>query len=178
MEGTRELVLSAAEQVRRAGTKTRVLVGTEASEESLSLMTAPRIAMFATHGYFMPAMPSIHLKIRSDASHSEINQDFFETANPLHRSMLILAGANRRNHQIVRYAANQRLLTETQAAELGMTGKGLDVSRREIGDGLLTAYEVLNMQFDDTELVILAGCPSGLGGTSEDKYPGFRQAEG
>jgi len=83
MEGTRLLVLSTAEQARKAGAKTRVLLGAGASEESVSRIRAPPMLMFATHGYFMSSMPPVHLKF-SSGSHGEINEDLFETASPLH----------------------------------------------------------------------------------------------
>jgi CHAT domain-containing protein/tetratricopeptide (TPR) repeat protein len=178
LEGTRSLVTAIAEDASKSGTKTRTLLGSEASEEALSRVRAPRMLMFATHGYFMKSMPTVHLDYDSNRSSSRINEDLFETANPLHRSMIILAGANRRNHHIIRYEVSGKWITEAEAANKGLTKEELSVLQREVSDGLLTAYEIPGIDLEDTELVILAGCESGLGVTSQDEGPGIRQAQG
>jgi CHAT domain-containing protein/tetratricopeptide (TPR) repeat protein len=195
MKDTQKLVESAARQASRAGLKPRTLLGAAASEESLDLVRAPRLLLFATHGYFLTKMPPIHvtgslhfssastapldLVPRSESTPNGApentmvidNQDSWETFSSLHRSMMILAGANDRVHHVVRYVDDNRLLPEAEAEKQGLTGKERE---REIGDGLLTAYKVLGMNLDGTELVLLAGCESGLGVTPEDPSPGFR----
>ncbi len=94
------------------------------------------------------------------------NDDFWQTADPLQRSMMILAGANHRVHHVVRYLVNDQLLSPEQASRLPTVGRELE---REIGDGLLTAYEVIGLDLAGTDLVVLAGCESGLGVATDSR---------
>lgn len=111
----------------------------------------------------------------------DINPDFWEAGNPLHRSMLILAGANNRDEVIYGYRYGNKLLTEAQALKIGMDQDLLEKSRFEMGDGLLTAYEIIGLDLRNTELVMLTACESGLGvvQTDEGGEPaGIRQSPG
>jgi CHAT domain-containing protein/tetratricopeptide (TPR) repeat protein len=188
MNDTRLIVNSAAEQAAKAGLKTTVLLGVDASEENLSRVSSARLLMFATHGYFMKKMPavhaegSIHFDSRSDSltmvSRDEVkpgetvngiiydNQDLWQTMDPLQRSMMVLAGANHRVHHVVDYLVNGQLLSPDETSKQKPVGQELE---REISDGLLTAYKVVGMNLTGTDLVVLAGCESGLGVSVDSK---------
>jgi CHAT domain-containing protein len=73
------------------------------------------------------------------ATHGFFQPDGEEKENPLLRSGLMLAGAN------------QTIAGKTPA---------------ESEDGVLTAYEAMNLNLDNTELVVLSACETGLGDVS------------
>ncbi len=105
----------------------------DAKEEVVKQMESPRLLHVATHGYFMSDL----LTDANQASYGVHLQNI--AANPLLRSGLLFAGAERSIHE-------QRSPTNWQ---------------RE--DGILTAYEALNLNLNGTELVVLSACETGLG---------------
>jgi len=67
-----------------------------------------------------------------------------------------------------------------RSAGLLMTGV-VDMDRMEIrphdkDDGKLTAFEIMNMELDSTELVILSACETGLGEVSKEGVYGLQRA--
>ncbi|MFH1891552.1 MAG: CHAT domain-containing tetratricopeptide repeat protein [Candidatus Zixiibacteriota bacterium] len=109
---------------RRAQSKIEFYHSIEAIEEILkSMPAAPRVLHLATHGYFC-----------EDTELDAITM----VENPLLRSGLALAGANR-----------------------VVSGVADDGPHAE--DGVLTAFEVSGLNLVGTELVTLSACESGLG---------------
>lgn len=92
---------------------------------------SPRVIHLATHGFFFP----------QPLNNADIG--FVDAQNPLIRSGMVLAGANRV------WSGN-----ETQAGE---------------EDGILTADEIARMDLSHTELVVLSACGTGLGELASDE---------
>ena len=110
-------------------------------EEVLRYYEAPEILHLATHGFFLsdrqmerlsgppPVVRALQFETSASSSGAE------STFNPLVRSGLALAGANRTD---------------------GSAGDGET-------DGLLTAEKVLGLNLHGTKLVVLSACNTGVG---------------
>ncbi|MCU0395992.1 MAG: CHAT domain-containing protein, partial [Chitinophagaceae bacterium] len=109
--------------------------GMDASEESLKRLNnkAPSLLHIATHGYFLPDLPH---QPDNGVSGSDAVTAFAEQ-NPLVRSGIVLAGAN-------------QYWQQAQA----VSGKD---------DGIISAYEMAQMNLQGTELAVLSACETGLG---------------
>ncbi|MFC2131820.1 CHAT domain-containing protein, partial [Bacteroidota bacterium] len=111
-------------------------LGDSANEEEVKKLKSPGILHLSTHGYF--------------CSDVERKEDMFTMGfeekrfieNPLLRSGLLLTGGG----TTIKNAENPDAETNYQNE-----------------DGLLTAYEVMNLNLDSTDLVILSACKTGLG---------------
>jgi CHAT domain-containing protein/tetratricopeptide (TPR) repeat protein len=113
----------------------QVYRGKAALEEVLKAMPAPRVLHLATHGFFLPE--------KKGEEESDDGPDtgaaaglarLRKTSNPLLRSGIVLAGANR-------------------LGEEGARGE----------DGWVTAEEISLMDLRGTEFVVLSACETGLG---------------
>jgi len=124
-----------------AGVKPTSRKGFAATEEVFKAIgsgvkkPSPRILHLATHGYFFPD-PKTADGGRKAAEGSE--PTFKMSDHPMIRSGLLLAGSN----------------------QAWKTGKPL---RPDLEDGVLTAYEISQMDLSNTELVVLSACETGLG---------------
>ncbi|MGK0365665.1 MAG: CHAT domain-containing protein [Saprospiraceae bacterium] len=113
--------------------------GNTATEESFKALSktsekaSPNIIHIATHGYFFPNPSS------NNSNSSDNKESVFKIADhPMIRSGLLFAGSN--------YAWKN--------------GKPIAPGME---DGILTAYEISQMDLSDTELVVLSACETGLG---------------
>ena len=127
-----------------AGVKPTIQKGFAATEEAFKTIgsngsgvkkPSPRILHIATHGYFFPDTKTADGG-RKAADGSE--PVFKMSDHPMIRSGLLLAGSN----------------------QAWKTGKPL---RPDVEDGVLTAYEISQMDLSNTELVVLSACETGLG---------------
>jgi tetratricopeptide (TPR) repeat protein/CHAT domain-containing protein len=128
------------EQLRQHHYSVRLFKGQDATEAQLKAIrsegpTSPRLLHLATHGFFFP---DPQRAFPADMPIDETATAFKWSDNPLIRSGLIMAGGN----------------------HAWLHGVGKDPSGE---DGVLTAYEISQMDLRHTELVVLSACDTGLG---------------
>ncbi len=139
LAGTEREVNAIEKIMQTTGVQAILKKGFQATEESFKNIGAnnaasPRILHIATHGYFFPD-PKVQVK---SSGLSGQNEPVFKISDhPMLRSGLIMAGGN-------------------PAWQGKQTLEGRE-------DGILTAYEISQMNLSNTELVVLSACETGLG---------------
>lgn len=120
----------------------------EATEENLKMINSPRVLHLATHGFFLQdsELENMLLAKTRDLSVKPLAADSLTTkpasadfmlSNPMHRSGIALAGAN-------------RMLRSEKIPE-------------NEEDGIVTAEEIASLRLSNTELVVLSACNTGVG---------------
>ena len=122
---------------------TQPLMGPKAMESTVKSVRSPRVLHIATHGFFLPdeqrrsGEPGPDLASTVPGPPTPARFLGAASENPLLRSGLALAGANRR-----------------------LRGEPLPA---EAEDGILNAQDVIALDLLDTALVVLSACDTGLG---------------
>jgi len=140
LPGTREEILSIEKIFNQYHIANQIDLGDNASEENLKSISQCTILHVATHGFFSPDIAANEIRNPNIVKlESNLN-------NPLLNSGLLLAGADNAFSQ-------ETLLAEIKALSDNTTYE----------DGVLTAYEVMNLNLSSVDLVVLSACETGLG---------------
>lgn len=120
---------------KTANIQVKKLLRAEATEENVKADIAQyNLIHFATHGFFIP---SDYEEQMSAIVNIELIENQQEHNDPLLRSGLVLAG-------ITDYLVSEKRNPNQE-------------------DGILTAYEIMNLPLDKVSLVVLSACETGLG---------------
>lgn len=139
LPGTQVEVEGIHKVLRGKSWKTTIHLGAKAREDSLKTVNNPDILHIATHGFFIPSLSdqqSNSRGVKIKPNKKKKNKESEADNDPMLRSGLILAGVT----------------DYFNAAE-----------KPNSDDGVLTAYEAMNLQLDQTDLVVLSACETGLG---------------
>lgn len=140
LPGTRIEVNNIYKLLKDHGWAAKKYLAQTAREEKVKNIREPKLLHIATHGFFLS---DLEVDEKTEQKAYGIHLDNIK-ANPLLRSGLHFAGAS---NTISGYANAPTDI----------------ISALEEGDGILTAYEVMNMDLDGTDLVVLSACETGLG---------------
>ncbi|MFC2124575.1 tetratricopeptide repeat protein, partial [Bacteroidota bacterium] len=136
LPGTKVEIEGVNELLKSNSWETSVYIGKDALEENIKRISNTSLLHIATHGFFLSDL-QLQRKQKSDQS---VNIDIAST-NPLLRSGLILAGVE------------SAFKLKTMGASIGMNEE----------DGILTSYEAMNLNLENTDMVVLSACETGLG---------------
>jgi len=136
LPGTEKEAAELEASAKKSGWQPQTYLGPKATKAELGKVNSPRILHLATHGFFLPEIDIGTSNRAGDAA--EIPKG--KLVNPMHRSGLALAGAQR---------------------TLQAWAKG-EVPPIE-NDGIVTAEDVGGLKLDSTWLVVLSACDTGGG---------------
>ena len=137
LKGTYDEVKGIAKELKQKGLADQLYTGAVASEAEFKKLSGTKtdIIHIATHGFYLPVEETKREDFRLMGFDGERRNVVLK--NPLLRSGLVMAGANR-------------------------AWRG-DSIPENWEDGILTAHEISQINLTNTELVVLSACETGLG---------------
>jgi CHAT domain-containing protein len=128
---------------QKNGIEVEIFTGTEAIEDIIKEVKTADVLHIATHGFFIAdeEVKDVNASLGDSAT-----IDDFEVTSPLLRSGLLLVDAGNAYTE-------ETMVREIEALRTG----------EPYNDGILLAYEALNLDLRNTQLVVLSACETGMG---------------
>jgi CHAT domain-containing protein len=135
LPGTAIEIQKVSQILKATNWKQEIYKRDDATKDKVKAVQSPTVLHIATHGFFLSDLP--------DAGGNKVFgiEPVRAAQNPLLRSGLMFTGA------------------DNTIQQLGQTGNS------DKDDGILNAYEALMLNLENTELVVLSACETGLGET-------------
>jgi CHAT domain-containing protein len=152
LPGTKEEVEAITGLYESFGETSGTYLWEEALEEQVKVLESPKVLHIATHGFFQEDGSWLVKKVAAPGEMLAAGEEAYEAvSHPLMQSGLLLAGCE------------DTLRGGT--GEAGQTGEsgGAEAGTTVIDDGILTAYEAMSLDLDNTDLVVLSACETGRG---------------
>ena len=148
LPGTRMEIDSIGSMLESEGWDCITVTGSAATEDTVLSVLNPRVLHLATHGFFAQDTRQV-----SDTVYNTDNRNYnFLDSESNSTSCLFFAGAQNTLFFAYDYVKGS-------------------------GDGILTAWEIMEMELDSTELVVLSACETGLGEVyNSEGVAGLRRA--
>ena len=139
LPGTKEEVDAISGLYGSFGKTTGSYLWEEALEEQVKVLESPKVLHIATHGFFQEDGSWLVKKASAPGEMLAAGgRPMRRSRHPLMQSGLLLAGC-----------------------EDTLNGQAAD--KGELEDGILTAYEAMSLDLDNTDLVVLSACETGRG---------------
>ena len=152
LPGTEKEVLQIQKNLDQKGWNTDVYLGKDALEEVIKQSNSPSILHIATHGFFLEDLSS-----KQDTSYSVVESDDLE----IDLSEILLENRGTYKQTPQNHTTNPMLRSGIVLAGVSTFAKSKEKYQAE--DGILTAFEAMNLNLDDTELLVLSACETGKG---------------
>ncbi len=145
LPGSKEEVEDIARLYSAFGETPKIYLGDDALEEQVKVLRSPEVLHIATHGFFEDDETEGGTTGMASGD-SAVEKDPKGAEHPLLKSGLLLAGCED--------------TIQGKPPEEGMAWKAEEAS---LEDGILTAYEAMSLDLDNTDLVVLSACETGRG---------------
>jgi CHAT domain-containing protein/Flp pilus assembly protein TadD len=152
LPGTETEVRNIQTYLKQKGWQTELYIQANAVEEVIKKTKYPRVLHIATHGFFFSETQA--LQVADTTTYMGGNDDLSIKFSNEERT-------DRKTR--VKQQAQIEAMLRSGLVLAGVSTYAKAEKKYATEDGILTAYEAMNLNLDNTELVVLSACETGLG---------------
>ncbi len=152
LEGTETEVRNIQTYLKQKGWQTELYIQANAVEEVVKKVKYPRVLHIATHGFFFNETQAF--QVADTTTYMGGNDDL----------AIKFSNEDRTDRKTqVKQQAQIEAMLRSGVVLAGVSTYAKAEKKYATEDGILTAYEAMNLDLDNTELVVLSACETGLG---------------